>query len=510
MARDSIDSSSIKVNKENADFHSIDRSDEDNQLHGSVTESAKPTAATSPTSPSQGGTTSISQPHPPPPPNGGLYAWTCTGCCLLINAHTWGLNSSYGVFLAYYLANNTFGRSVSSLEYAFVGGLSISLAMLVAPLATLTTRYFGTRITLLTGVFFETLSLIAASFATQIWHLFLSQGVCFGVGMGFLFVGSVSIVPQYFTTKRSLANGIAAAGSGLGGLTYSLAAGAMLRTIGLAWTFRVLAIVAFTVNTTCALIIRDRNKIIGSSQSAFAAELFTRVEYLLLCAYAWFSMLAYVVLIFSLPNYGNAIGLSASQASVIGALLNLGQALGRPPIGYFSDSLGRINMAGITTFLAGFFCFVLWVPANTYGVLIAYVLIGGTVAGTFWTTIAPVMAECVGLKHVPSALNLMWLVIVLPVTFSEAIALEIVDHTGSYLGTQLWAGFMFMAAALCLLALRGWKIGELEAIARLEGQQGEKLDPIAAEAEAGEKTAQEARIAGRRSILGNFWRWRKV
>jgi MFS family permease len=382
--------------------------------------------------------------------------------------------------------------------------------MLVAPLATLSTRYFGTRVTLLTGVFFETLSLIAASFASQIWHLFLSQGVCFGVGMGFLFVGSVSIVPQYFTTKRSMANGIAAAGSGIGGLTYSLAAGAMIRSIGLAWTFRVLAIIAFTVNTTCALIIRDRNKIIGSSQSAFAAELFKRVEFLLLCAYAWFSMLAYVVLIFSLPNYANAIGLSASQASVIGALLNLGQAIGRPPIGYFSDSLGRINMAALTTFLAGFFCFVIWIPANGYGVLIAYVLIGGTVAGTFWTTIAPVMAETVGLKHVPSALNLLWLVIVLPVTFSEAIALEIVDGTGGYLGTQLWAGFMFVAAALCLVALRGWKIGELEEIAKLEGLKGEKLDPVVAEAEAGEEVAHRARIAGRRSILANFWRWRKV
>lgn len=35
------------------------------------------------------------RPPPPPPPNGG-YGWVCTVCCGLINAHTWGLNSSYG------------------------------------------------------------------------------------------------------------------------------------------------------------------------------------------------------------------------------------------------------------------------------------------------------------------------------------------------------------------------------------------------------------------------------
>ena len=71
-------------------------------------------------------------------------------------------------------------------------------------------------------------------------------------------------------------------------------------------------------------------------------------------------------------------------------------------------------------------------------------------------TIGPVTAEVVGLRHVPSGLNLMWLTIAL----SEPIALEIVAGTGGYLGTQLFTGFMYIAGALCLLLLRGWKIGK--------------------------------------------------
>ena len=441
----------------------------------------------------------------PPPPNGG-YGWVCTACCALINAHTWGLNSSYGVFLAHYLATNTF-PGATSLEYAFVGSLSISCAMLVSPIATLTTRIFGTKVTLFIGIGFETASLIGASFASQIWHLFLSQGICFGLGMGFLFVGSVGIVPQWFTTRRSLANGIATSGSGFGGLLYSLATGAMIQSIGLPWAFRVLGILAFSVNSICALLLKDRNKIIGASQLAFDTKLFKRPEYLLFNGFGWFSLLAYVVLIFSLANYANAIGLTASQASVISALLNLGQALGRPPIGYFSDSIGRINMAALMTFLAGLFSLVIWVFADSYGVLIFYALIGGTVAGTFWCTVAPVSAEIVGLKNVPSALNLEWLVITLPSTFSEPIALEIVDRTGSYLGTQLFTGFMYMAAALCLLFMRGWKIGELDEIARVKGESVGDVDPVMAEAEDPE---DRAKAAGRKTMLRNFWKWRKV
>ena len=442
---------------------------------------------------------------PPPPPNGG-YGWVCTACCALINAHTWGMNSSYGVFLAYYLRTNTF-PGATSLEYAFVGSLSISCAMLVSPIATYTTRTFGTKTTLFTGIAFETASFIGASFARTIWQLFLSQGICFGFGMGFLFVGSVGIVPQWFTTRRSLANGLATCGSGLGGLVYSLATGAMLNSIGLAWSFRVLGIVAFVVNCTCTMLLKDRNKIIGASQLAFETALFKRPEYLLISAWGWFSILAYVVLIFSLANYANSVGLNASQASIISALLNLGQAIGRPPIGYFSDSIGRINMAGLMTFLSGLFALVIWIFAKSYGVLIFYALLGGTVAGTSWATIAPVAVEVVGLRNAPSALNLAWLVIVLPSTFSEPIALEIVDGTGSYLGTQLFAGFMYMAAAACMLLLRGWKIGEVDEIARMKGENAGDLDLVGIEQDDKDGIAK---AAGRKSMVSNCLKWRKV
>jgi hypothetical protein len=50
------------------------------------------------------------------------------GSVLLVNAHTWGLNSSYAVFLAYYLRSGTITGS-SPLAFAFVGGLSISIGI---------------------------------------------------------------------------------------------------------------------------------------------------------------------------------------------------------------------------------------------------------------------------------------------------------------------------------------------------------------------------------------------
>jgi hypothetical protein len=75
------------------------------------------------------------------------------------------------------------------------------MALVVSPLATVTVGRFGTQLTLSIGIIFEFAGLFGASWATEIWHLFLSQGLAFGFGMGFLFVASVGVVPQVSYTS---------------------------------------------------------------------------------------------------------------------------------------------------------------------------------------------------------------------------------------------------------------------------------------------------------------------
>lgn len=208
--------------------------------------------------------------------------------------------------------------------------------MLVAPLATNTTRWFSTRVTLGIGVCFETVALITAGSSTQIWQLFLSQGVCFGVGMGFLFVGSVGLAPQWFDKRRSLANGICAAGSGIGALTYSLATGAILERISFPWALRILGICSFAANTFATVIVKDRNTQVGAKPVGFDLQLFKNWKFLLIQSWGFFFILGYVAVLFSLSNYAKTVvGLNASQASILSALLNLGQGIGMLHSGHF-------------------------------------------------------------------------------------------------------------------------------------------------------------------------------
>ncbi len=400
------------------------------------------------------------------------------------------------MFLSYYLNNNYF-PDTSALAYAFIGGLSISQAMLVAPLATRIIHLYGTRVCLLLGVFFETLSLIGASFCKAKYQIILAQGFCFGWGMGFLFVGSVGIIAQWFNKKRSLANSIAAAGSGCGGLVYSLVTQRVIDKHGLPWAFRVLGICMFAVNLTAANLIRDRNKQTGSRHKSFDMTLLRKPEFLLLQAWSWFSMFGYTILLFSLPAYGRSIGLSAQQSSVLGAVLNAGQMIGRPFIGLSSDRWGRINLATSLSLACGILCFAFWIPAEMVsgpmGILCFFAVVGGATAGVFWATIAPVAAEVTGLQDLPAALSWTWLLMVPPTTTAEAIALELRRKTDSwiYLPPQIFTAFMYVAAALCLWVVRGWKVGEMRWDARLlrekeQRQQRILLDEKRAFSEKGE------------------------
>jgi len=335
----------------------------------------------------------------------GGYGWVVVFSVLLVNAHTWGLNSSYAVFLAYYLRSGTI-EGASPLGFAFVGGLSISISLLVSPIATWFIGRFGTAFTLRIGVVLEAVSFIGASFSTHIWHLLLSQGLCFGLGLGFCFTSTVGVVPQWFTKRRSFANSVATCGSGFGGLTYSLATNAMITNLGLAWAFRILAILAFVVNGACSLIVRDRNKAVGAIHNPFHKDLFKRFEFWLFIGWGFFSLLGYVIVVFSITDYAQSVGFTASQGSLAAAIFNLSQGLLRPVIGLASDRLGRINVAGVGTLLAGLSAFFLWIfAAGHFPGLIIYALFGGF-AGVIWPCVAPVGAEVVGLQLLPSALSI--------------------------------------------------------------------------------------------------------
>ncbi|OJJ05569.1 hypothetical protein ASPVEDRAFT_859373 [Aspergillus versicolor CBS 583.65] len=390
-------------------------------------------------------------------PEGG-YGWICVLCIFLINAHTWGINSAYGVILAFYLSSDQF-PGTPAIVYALVSGLSISCALLIAPLITFLSPWIPTRCFIALGVILSTASMVSASFVTASWQLFLSQGICFGFGMSCLFITTVVIPNQWFSKRRGIANGIVAAGSGTGGLIYSLATNRMIQTLGFRWAFRVLGIVSFVVNLVCGMLVRER-KVSGRKRMQIRLSLLKEHRYLLFVTWGILSVLGYISLLFSLASYARTIGLSSNTGSLASALLNLGQALGRPLVGALSDRFGRIRVPAVATALCGVLCIVFWPFARERGSLFAFSILAGIGAGTIWAAAPAIATELVALQEVGGALAIFWLVCVPPGTVAEVIALQLRNPgsiQGPYFPVQMFTGAVYLVAggALAVLALRG-------------------------------------------------------
>ena len=303
--------------------------------------------------------------------------------------------------------------------------------MLVAPLVTILTRERGIHLPMGIGVLALAGGFTSASFAHAIWQLYLSQGVLVGVGVGFLYIPTIAILSQWFSKRRSLANGITAATSGVGGIIFSLTTQKLIESISLEWSLRIIGILAFGMNCIAVAFVRDRNRLIQPAQHPFDLELLADPRVWLLLIWAFVSMLGYVTLLYSLPDYALSIGLSQPQATNLVIFLNLGTAVGRPFIGTLSDRYGRVMVPATLTLVCGLLCFILWLPSNSFGVTVLFALISGAILGVFWPvsnahslganrhanagkTIGPLCVEVVGLKKLPSLLSLSWLTTVLP------------------------------------------------------------------------------------------------
>ncbi|KAJ4358696.1 uncharacterized protein N0V89_003280 [Didymosphaeria variabile] len=308
-----------------------------------------------------------------------------------------------------------------TLDFAYIGGLNFSMAMLVAPLTNLATRRVSVKLPMSLGIAFFCGGFLAGSFSTKIWQLYLFQGVFVGWGVGLVWVPANAIIPQWFTTKRSLANGICAAGSGIGGLIMCFSTEAMLSSLGLAWTMRITAVIIVVVLVPATVLIQPCITDDQPHQRMFDWHLVKRYQVLLLLAWSLVIMFGYITLMFSLSDYTLSIGKSQRASATVAAVLNLGCAIGRPFIGFASDRYGRIRVAGIITFACSLLVFTVWLPTMSFAALLVFAFTGGAALGIFWVAIGPLAAEVVDLRDVTSYLSLSSLTVVLPCSCKLAL-----------------------------------------------------------------------------------------
>ena len=127
-----------------------------------------------------------------------------------------GIVNMYGVYQSYYASSLP---SSSPAAISWIGSIQAFLLFLVGTLVGPIYDSGYVRSLLILGSFLSVFGLFMTSICGGYWQFLLSQGIVTGAGFGCLFLPGVTIVSQFFSTKKAFATGIASLGSSVG--TYS-------------------------------------------------------------------------------------------------------------------------------------------------------------------------------------------------------------------------------------------------------------------------------------------------
>ena len=190
---------------------------------------------------------------PLPPPDGGFRAWAQVAVAHLGSFNGWGYMTSFGLFQSYY--NDTLLPGTASSSISWIGSLQIFLAFAIGSVSGRALDVGYLRQAVIAGSTLQILAIMTASVSSTYWQLFLTQGLCKGLGDGLVFCPTVANVPRYFSKRRAVAMAIAASGTATGGIVFPLIAQRLMPSIGYGWTVRVMGfIVLFNAAVMLALV----------------------------------------------------------------------------------------------------------------------------------------------------------------------------------------------------------------------------------------------------------------
>lgn len=397
-------------------------------------------------------------------PDGG-YGWVVLLAVFLYNFCTWGANAGYAVYLAHYLEQNTFPGG-NKLDFAAIGGLSYGAGLLFSPLITVLSHKTSVHFTIAIGIVFQGAGLLLAAFSKKLWQIYLTQGLLISLGLAFILIPSISLLPQWFRTKRSLAMGIATGGSGLGGIMYNLAMQRIIEKKSVKWALIVQFILGTTLSFIALLLTRTRREIVLKN-SKVEVQLLDKQLLINLCPwliYGWVSMtvLGYIILLYSLSAFTTSLGYSSEQGSYVSCMVSVGNVVGRPIIGHIADRYGPISIGVLVHLLVAIFAWAMWIPCRNLATAITFALIEGALMGTLWPILGSVLARAVGLRKLDAAFSTMWLFLAISSIPAPVIGLQLRSNDPSdpntYINTALLAGFGYFCAAIFLWLLRGYII----------------------------------------------------
>ncbi|RDW70382.1 major facilitator superfamily protein-5 [Coleophoma crateriformis] len=316
---------------------------------------------------------------PAVPPNGGRTAWLQVLGCHFLFFNSWGIVNAFGAYQDFYSTHYLTSNSASAVSWigTIQGFLMICVGVITGPLYDMGYLHYLIYI----GTFLNVFGLMMTSLSTAYYQVFLSFGVCVGLGSACLFVPSVAIVATWFTTKRSAATGLAAAGGSLGGLIYPIVFRKLEITIGYGWATRVIGFISFGTLLVSAMVLKPR--ILPPKKRALLDRTaFKDMPFILFSLSLFFIFIGLYIPFFYMPSYATEkIHTSQSLGFYLLAILNAASIFGRIIPNIIADKYGSLNILAPFILVAGGLQFA-WIGIHNLAGIIVFCILFGFFSGS--------------------------------------------------------------------------------------------------------------------------------
>ncbi|KAM5539964.1 hypothetical protein V8D89_006467 [Ganoderma adspersum] len=338
--------------------------------------------------------------------------------CLLVFAgfmmivHTIGINSIYGLFQEFYTSPETNIKDAQGQEalVSLVGtmgsGLTWSGCIFVNPLI----PRANVKLITLVGAFIMSVGIILASFCDQLWQLFLTQGLLYGIGSSMYYFPLMSVIPTYFDRNRGAAMGIVVSGAGLGGLVLSPLFHVLLTRLGIRWSLRILGLWNFAVSIPIASVLKKHGATGAAGRSRVSMAIVKRGTFVLQSVGAFLQAAGNMVPNYYLTTYSvSVLSYSSSTGSLLLALNTAANTVARIGMGVLADRVGRQNTMVLSVIFSAVSVFALWYDSDRARFL-AFIVFYGVLAGGYSALFPTTITEIYGIQNYASVNSALYFI----------------------------------------------------------------------------------------------------
>ncbi|CEG69920.1 hypothetical protein RMATCC62417_05910 [Rhizopus microsporus] len=397
-------------------------------------------------------------------PNGGKAAWSVVFGCFCGMFAIYGVNYSWGLFLRHY---NQYVYVNQMTKLSWIGSICIALFFIIGPINEWVVCKLGYTKMLCIATILCPLALMLASISHEIWHLYLTQGVMFGLGASFVWFPCISAPQEWFSSRRGLAIGLTMCGSGVGGLIMSNISQAIILALDYRWALRISGFITFFFLVLATIFVRAPSRKKKEEEKSVKnmllrqKELLKNFQFDILLLVGFITTFGYLVPSFLLPSYANSLHLNPWIGTNLSAIMSAINAVSKLVNGFTSDRIGRVNVLFLCTFLSGIFSLCIWTNAHSEATIWVFAVLYGFFGAGYLTLFPASLPQVAGYENITPANGLLYFTNTFGYLFGTPIASAIINRSQppNYTYAAVWGGLLMAIGGLFCLVLRVMRAG---------------------------------------------------